>query len=212
MSDIVLPTEKRRNYPGEISLWCGGLGFMSAFIYLAAKTSHEDSLYTNNVAGFVYCVGGNLWFIFTSLGLLCWLISLFLLLPIWGKRFRATGAVSGILLPLIQTSFVMPTLGLVNPHARVYYRVSDPAATQYLREYIKSEEVIDQKFVKDKYEQDYRKPTWKKYPATDGHNTETIIVKYNLRRGIERNDLPKSFSVVIDRKTKKTTILHDEDM
>jgi hypothetical protein len=185
------------------------LGFISAFVHLTAKTSFEDSLYTDNTAGFFYGVCGNLWFILTALGLLCWFFSLLLILPGSGKK-RATGTILGILLPLIHTGFVMPTIGLVNPHARVYYKVSDPAAAQYLQEFTKSKEVIDQQFVKDEYEQDYRKSTYDKY-QTSYDNTETIIVKYELRRGIERNDLPKSFTVIIDRKTKKTEIVPEND-
>jgi hypothetical protein len=191
--------KKKRNYPGLISLWCGVLGFISAFVFSIANTSLEDSLYTDNIAGFFYGIGGTLWFIFTALGLLCWLISLLLILPGSGRK-RATGVILGILLPFIQVGFVMPTLGKI--HTLVYYKVSDPAAIQYLQDITKSEEVINRQFIKDTYEQDYRKPTYDKYQTSD-NSTETIIVKYEIRRGIEREDLPKSFSVIIDRKTKK---------
>jgi hypothetical protein len=155
---------------------------------------------------------GHLWntmVIFTALGLLCWFISLFLLLPIWGIRFRATGAVLGILLPFFSGIFVPPQ-GLVNYRSRFYYKVSDPAAVQYLQEFTKSKEGIDQQFVKDEYEQNYLDYIFDKEQAAY-KDTETIIVKYELRRGVEREDLPKSFSVIIDRKTKKTEIVSEKD-
>jgi len=209
MPEITPPIEKKQNYPGLISIWCGVLGFISAFVHLAAKTSFEDSLYTDNVAGLFYGTCGTIWFFSTALGLLCWFIALLLSLPGSGRK-RATGTILGILLPLIHTGFVMPTLGLVNPHARVYYKVSDPAAAQYIQKFIKNKEVIESQFVKDEYEQDYRKPTYDKYQTSD-NSTETIIVKYELRRGVERDDLPKSFSVIIDRKTKKTEIVPEND-
>jgi hypothetical protein len=207
MPEITPPIEKKQNYPGLISQWCGFVCVISFFIGAWGKGLHENSLYTNDIAGYICLICGIVWFFSIALGLLCWFISLFLILPIWGTRFRATGILSGILLPMIVAGFIMPTLGKVHPRARVYYPISDPVAVKYIKDVSKASEKIDGQFIKDTYEQNYSDYDFdKKMPAG------TITVKYERRTGIERTDLPKSFTVIIDRKTKKTEIKHENDV
>ena len=53
------------------------------------------------------------------------------------------------------------------------------------------------KFIIDTYEQSYSEPQPETSQSTE--RSATIIVNYNLKRGIECDVLPKSFSVLIDR-------------
>jgi hypothetical protein len=209
MAQTTPPIEKRRNYPGLISLCCEGLAFIFGYFFFVYQNIYNESLFTNDVAGFFYNVFGTLWSVFIALGLLCWFVSLFLILPIWEVRYRATGIILGIVFPLVQVSIVAPAQGL--PRSIIYYKVSDPAAVQHLRDIIQNKERIDPTFLEDTYEQDYSELASDQY-QTVKNNTETIVVKYKMRHSIERNDLPKSFIVIIDRKTKKTEIKHENDV
>jgi hypothetical protein len=103
----------------------------------------------------------------------------------------------------------MPTQGLA--HSTIYYRVSDPAAIRYLQEFTKRGESIDRNYLRNTYEQSYTQATFSNYNTIDS-STETIIVEYELKYGIECDDLPKSFSVVINRKTRKTEILSEKNI
>lgn len=207
MTQTTPPTEKRRNYPGLISLGCGVICFISGMVFAAYETRFNESLFTDETASYIGGIFGLLWFLFSALGLVCWFISLFLILPIWRIRFRATGAILGLLLPLLSQSFVLPTQGLA--HYVIYYRVSDPAAIQYIQDISKSTEKFDRQFFKDTYEQSYSEPQPKTSQSTE--RSATIIVKYELRHNVKDTNLPKSFSVIIDRKTKKTEIVSQED-
>ncbi|HML72985.1 MAG TPA: hypothetical protein PKB02_00685 [Anaerohalosphaeraceae bacterium] len=201
--ETVVPTEKARNYPGEISLWCGVTAFVSGILFSVCQSNYNQSLFTENI--WIYGdTFGFLWLIASFLGLLCWLISLFLIVPVWKKRYCATGAILGILLPSFTSSLISPRMGASD--STIYYRVSDPRAIRHLQELSPKEEGLDWQFLKDNYEQDYYRPTFDKHQTAD-RTTETIIVEYKLRQGIEREDLPKSFTVIIDRKTRKTTVL-----
>ncbi len=102
MAKITLSSNKRRNYPGEISLWCGILGFISGIFVITYQTKYHESFFTDKTVLFFLNIFGNLWLIFTFLGLLSWVISLFLFLLVWKRRFRATGTILGILLPAIR--------------------------------------------------------------------------------------------------------------
>jgi hypothetical protein len=212
MAQITLPIEKKQNYPGLISLWCGVVCILSAGVHFEGKGLLEKSLYTSTIAGYLYGIGGTLWFLSTALGLLCWFISLFLILPIWRIRFRTTGIALGILLPMLMAGIIMPTLGKAYPRASAYYPVSDPAAIQYIQGISKTGEKIDRQFIKNTYEQEYSDYEFDKELSKYQYYADTITVKYELSPSVERKDLPKSFTVLIDRKTKKTEIKQENDI
>jgi hypothetical protein len=207
MTETTPPTEKKQNYPGLSSVWCGGVGFVSGLLFAGFQTKYHESLFTDTQALHIGGIFGFIWFISTALGLLCWFMSLFLVLPIWGTRFRATGTILGLLLPMLQTSVVMPTQGLA--HYIIYYRVSDPVAIQYIQEFTESKEVIGRHFIKNTYQQNYSEPRPETSQPTK--RSAVIIVKYELRHNVKDTNLPQSFSVIIDRKTKKTEIIPGND-
>lgn len=201
--ETIVPTEKARNYPGEISLWCGVVGFISGMTFVGYESRYHYSLFLDD-PGILGGMSGLIWYFATLLGVLCWFISLFLILPVWQRKYRATGSIGGFLLPFLALGFVLPTQGLA--HSTIYYRVSDPAAIQYLLELTLDKQRVDRVFLRENYEHDYHKPTSLKYQTAD-RTTETIIVEYKLRQGIKHVDLPEFFTVIIDRKTRKTTVL-----
>jgi len=201
MGDITLPYEKRRNYPGEISLWCAMAGFIALSVYLQSGDIYKGSLFGHELAGTISGICLLLYLLTFLAGLCCWLTAVVSVIFFSKKRYKFTGCFGGLLIPFITLAILMPTLGrLKDSGYYVYHEISDPAAVQYLQENLKDAKEINRNFLQITY--------WNE----TSESKNTIKIKYNLKSGVVNDNLPKSFSVVIDRKTRKTEILPDESI